>query len=354
MKHGSLGVAGLLTRAFIASPLTPLFLVAALALGLVALGALPREEEPQISVPMVDIHLRAEGLSADDAVKLVTEPLETIVKSIADVEHVYSQTRDNGAMVTARFVVGTPSDAAILRVHEKIRANMDRIPVGIPEPLVVGRGIDDVAIVVLTMTPKPDAAHRWTPNDLSRVMREMRVEIARVENVGLTYLVGEQPEEIRIAPDPERLAKAGLTLQALAAKIEGANRAFPAGQIRDKGQQIALMAGQTLASIEEIGNLTVTHSRWPPGLSARCRRNLARNRNERSARGASGAAGRWQASNRAPAVSLAIAKRAGANAVTIAHAVIAAAERLKIQRHSGRSHAAHHARLWRNGQGKGR
>ncbi|MGB5800101.1 MAG: efflux RND transporter permease subunit, partial [Mesorhizobium sp.] len=153
-----LGIAGGLTRSFIASPLTPLFLLAALALGLIALVALPREEEPQISVPMVDIRVEANGLKADDAVKLVTEPLETIVKSIDGVEHVYSQTEDDGAMVTARFEVGTSSDAAILRVHEKIRANMDRIPVGIPEPLIVGRGIDDVAIAVVTLRPMPAAA----------------------------------------------------------------------------------------------------------------------------------------------------------------------------------------------------
>jgi multidrug efflux pump subunit AcrB len=140
-----------------------------------------------------------------------------------------------------------------LRVHEKIRANMDSIPVGIPEPLIVGRGIDDVAITVLTLTPKPEAVKRWSANDLTRVLREVRVEIARIENVGLTYLVGEQPEEIRIAPDPERLAKAGLTLQALAAKIEGANRAFPAGTIRSGGQQLALVAGQTLRDLEDIG-----------------------------------------------------------------------------------------------------
>ncbi len=328
MKPASPGLAGLLTRAFIASPLTPLFLVAALALGLVALGALPREEEPQISVPMVDIHLRADGLSAEDAVKLVTEPLETIVKSIAGVEHVYSQTRDNGAMVTARFVVGTPSDAAILRVHEKIRANLDRIPVGIPEPLVVGRGIDDVAIVVLTLTPKPEAAPRWTANDLTRVLRELRVAIARVENVGLTYLVGEQPEEIRIAPDPHRLAKAGLTLQALAARIEGANRAFPAGQIRENGQQIALMAGQTLATIEEIRNLTVTTRDGRP-VYVRDVAEVALATDTRETRVAHLARKPDGSFDRAPAVSLAIAKRAGANAVTIAQAAIAAAESLR-------------------------
>ena len=103
----------------------PTMLLAALAVGLVALLTLPREEEPQISVPMVDIMVQANGLKAEDAVKLVTEPLETIVKSIDGVEHVYSQTRDDNVMVTARFLVGTSSDAAILRVHEKLRANME-------------------------------------------------------------------------------------------------------------------------------------------------------------------------------------------------------------------------------------
>src|SRR5690606_14651867 len=103
---------------------------------------------------------------------LVTEPLEAIVKSIDGVEHVYSQSEDDGVLVTARFLVGTSSDAAILRVHEKIRANLERIPVGIPEPLIVGRGIDDVAIVVVTLTPNPEAASRWTSNDLTRLARE--------------------------------------------------------------------------------------------------------------------------------------------------------------------------------------
>ena len=127
-------------------------------------------------MPMVDIFVRADGLKAEDAVKLVTEPLETIVKSIDSVEHVYSQTRDDKVMVTARFLVGTPSDSAILRVHEKLRANMDRIPRGIPEPLIVGRGIDDVAMSSRSVSPKPGTASRWTANDVSRVARELQVE----------------------------------------------------------------------------------------------------------------------------------------------------------------------------------
>ena len=113
-----LGLSGRLTQAAIRSPLTPLFLIAALAAGLVALLTIPREEEPQISVPMVDIVVQANGLKAPDAVELVTKPLETIVKAIGGVEHVYSQTQDDRAVVTVRFNVGTNEDDAVLRVND--------------------------------------------------------------------------------------------------------------------------------------------------------------------------------------------------------------------------------------------
>ena len=176
-----LGIAGGLTRAFIGSALTPLMILAALAVGLVALSSLPREEEPQISVPLVDIHISAPGLKAEDAVKLVTEPLETIVKSIDDVEHVYSQSRDDMVMVTARFMVGTPEDSAVLRVHDQVRANMDRIPVGIVEPLIVGRGIDDVAIVSLTLSALDGS--QASANDLTRIARQLQVEMAKIDDV---------------------------------------------------------------------------------------------------------------------------------------------------------------------------
>jgi len=112
-------------------------------------------------------------LRGPDAVELVTKPLEAIVKGIDGVEHVYSQTEDDRVMVTARFLVGTKSDDAILRVHEKIRANLDRIPIGIAEPLIVGRGINDVAVTVLTLSPKPAAANRWTDKDLYETRRQI-------------------------------------------------------------------------------------------------------------------------------------------------------------------------------------
>ncbi len=313
----NLGLSGRLTQATIRSPLTPLFLLASIAVGLVALLTIPREEEPQISVPMVDIRINADGLKAADAVELVTKPLESIVKSIDAVEHVYSQTVDDRVMVTARFLVGTNADDAILRVHEKIRANLDRIPVGIPEPMIVGRGINDVAVVVLTLSPKPDAAARWTDKDLYQLADELRAELVKTDNVGLTYISGGNPQQIRVEPDPEKLALFNVTLQQLVDKVRGANRSFQTGRVRDGDGMRDVTAGQTLAGIPDIGLLLVTTRDnrpvyvrdvasvviGPSPVEHRVWMEMA-DKN-----------GSWQ---RVPAVSVAFAKRAGANAVVVA------------------------------------
>ncbi|MFV2091885.1 MAG: efflux RND transporter permease subunit [Hyphomicrobiales bacterium] len=318
-----LGLAGWLTKAFINSPLTPLLLAASFAVGVIALINLPREEEPQISVPMVDIHVRTDGLKAQDAVKLVTEPLETIVKSINQVEHVYSQTRDGGTVVTARFKVGTDADTAILRVQEKIRANFDRIPYGIPEPLIVVRGIDDVAIMTVTLSPKPASADRWSANDLTRLAREVVHEISKLDDVGLTYIVGDQPEEIRIEPDPEKLSLFGITLQQLAAKLTGANRSFQVGQVRQDRQQIEIHAGQTLKGQTDIGNIVLTaRDGRPVYLADIADIRLATTSKETLVYNADNADNAVGSLAFTPAVTIAIAKRPGTNASDIADNIL--------------------------------
>ena len=319
-EPGALGIAGRLTRQFILSPLTPLFLMAAVAMGLIALVSLPREEEPQISVPLVDVHVRADGLKAEDAVKLVTEPLENIIKGIDDVEHVYSQTRDNRVMVTARFKVGLSADTAILRLRDKLLSNLDRIPVGIPQPLVVGRGINDVAIVTLTFSPAEGQEKALAGADVSRIVREVEKEITKIEDVGYTYIVGDEAEALRIDPDPEKLALYGVTLQQLAGKVEGANKSSPAGLVRDNGDQVGLILGETLKTPEEIGNLLLTTRDGRPVYvrdvaDVRFTRDLDEYHVATLHKGAEGEV------NRRPAVTLAIAKRAGANAVVVAKAI---------------------------------
>jgi multidrug efflux pump subunit AcrB len=314
-----LGLSGALTQWFIRSPLTPLILVASLAAGIFALLTIPREEQPQIRVPLVDVVVNTNGLKAGDAVELITKPLETILRAIPGVEHIYSTTVDNQVIVTASFVVNTNEDNAVLRVNDKIRANINRIPIGIPEPLVIGHGIDDVAIVTLTLTPKPAAAQRWDQAALSQLAGKLQGELVKIPDVGLTYIAGDDPEQIRVEPDPEKLMLYGVTLQQLVARIQAANESFSAGAIRDNGTMLGVDVGQTLQNVGDIGLLLVTTRDNRPvyvrdvatiifGPAPMEQRVWAFNR----------AGSSWV---RSPAVTLAIAKRSGANAVTVAQAI---------------------------------
>ncbi|HUI20638.1 MAG TPA: efflux RND transporter permease subunit [Methylocella sp.] len=317
-----LGISGVLTRAFINSPLTPLLLIAALIVGGLALLSLPREEEPQISVPMVDILVTANGYKAGDAVELITKPLEDIVKAINGVEHVYSTTQDDTVVTTARFFVGTDEDTALLRVHEKIRANIGDLPKGIPEPIIIGRGINDVAIVTLTLEPKPEAAARWNDNGLYQIAQELQHELVKADDIGLTYIVGGSPNQIRVEPDPERLALYGITLNQLVDKLTNANRSFQVGAFEQLGKTTPVVAGQTLQGVPDIGLLLLTSRDGRPvyvkdvadvvvGAAEPDHRTLT------LARTSPGKL------DFRPSVTIAFAKRKGANAVVVADQLLA-------------------------------
>jgi multidrug efflux pump subunit AcrB len=323
-----LGISGALTRTFINSPLTPLLLLAALVAGAIALVSLPREEEPQISVPMVDIVVQANGYKADQAVELVTRPLEDIIKGIDGVEHVYSQTNDDSVMVTARFLVGTDEDTATTRVHEKIKANIGDLPKGIPEPLIVGRGINDVAIVTLTLSASPGQASRWSDNGLFQVAEELQHELAKVDNVGAAYVVGGAPNQIRVEPDPEKLSVFGVTLNQLVDKISNANRSFQVGTFRDGGKALPVLAGQTLQGVPDIGLLLLTTRDGRP-VYVKDVANVVVGSAEPERRAWTITRAADGELERRPAVTIAVAKRKGANAVTVADDVL---KRLEIVR----------------------
>jgi multidrug efflux pump subunit AcrB len=321
-----LGLSGLLARSFINSPLTPLLLLAALIVGGLALVALPREEEPQISVPMVDILVTANGYKAGDAIELITKPLEDLIKAINGVEHVYSSTQDDAVLTTARFYVGTDEDTALTRVHEKIRANIADLPKGIPEPIIIGRGINDVAVVTLTLAPKPEAAARWNDNGLYQIAQELQHELVKVDDVGLTYIVGGSPNQIRVEPDPGRLALYGITLNQLVDKLTNANRSFLVGAFAQLDRNVPVVAGQTLRGVPDIGLLLLTARDGRPvylrdvadvvvGAAEADHRAWTLDRD------ASGSL------ERRPAVTIAVAKRKGANAVVVADEILA---RLKM------------------------
>jgi multidrug efflux pump subunit AcrB len=315
-ENSPLGISGHLAKSFINSPLTPLLLLASLALGLIALIALPREEEPQISVPMIDILVNANGYKAVDAAELVTKPLEDIIKGTDGVEHVYSLTEDDRVMVTARFKVGTREDVGLLRVHEQVRAHIGEIPVGIPEPLIVGRGINDVAIMVLTLTPKPEAKERWDDNGLLNIAQQLRHELVKTEDIGLTYIVGGRDDQIRIEPNPEKLALYGVALNQLVEKVKHANRSFLVGAFRENNRHLPVVAGQTLSGVPDIGLLLLSSRDSRPVYVKDVADIIvgAEPADKRVWHFAKGKDGKLE---ERPAVSLAIAKRMGANAVTV-------------------------------------
>ncbi len=323
-------ISGSLTRASIGSPLTPLFLLAAIAVGLLALFTIPREEEPQISVPLVDIHVAVPGLSAEDAVEQVTKPLEQIVMAINDVEHVYSQSTDDGVLVTARFKVGSDADDAIIRVHSEIDANQAQLPPGIGAPVIIGRGIDDVPIVTLTLTASQDAESRWTDAGLTDLANALLTEITKVSDVGQTFIVGGRPYELRVSPDIDALASYGVPLQTLVATVEGAVQAFPAGNVRADGRAFVLQAGSRIESPAALSQIELTGANGRTVfLSDVASIAIVPSDNEARAWSMDRAEGETGSWHTAPAVTLAIAKRQGANAVVVSEQVLARVEALK-------------------------
>lgn len=321
-------LSGSITRSTIRSPLTPLFLLTALAVGLIALLTIPREEEPQISVPMVDIMVSAPGLMAADAVEQVTKPLESIILAVPDVDHVYSQTRDDAAMVTARFTVGTNADDAILRIHEKIRANLDSIPYDVPMPLVVGRGINDVPIVTLTLSPEEMTGDVWNDTALRMLADELRNELTKVKDVGITDVIGGRALELRVEPNIQALSAQGVSLQTLVQSVQNAAAALPSGRAHQDGNSLIVQAGDRINAVHELERLQIR------GAGGRVVylsdvANVKVTGAETDARVWTMVHGEDGSFTAAPAVTVSLAKRPGANAVVVSEAILHRVEALK-------------------------
>ncbi|KAB2855543.1 MAG: efflux RND transporter permease subunit, partial [Sphingopyxis terrae] len=235
---------------------------------------------------------------------------------------------DDGVMVTARFLVGSDPDDAAIRINERLSANMDKLPQGIQPPQVTVRGISDVPIVVLTLSPKAGARGDWNEQALRSLAARLRTEVAKVDNVGLTFITGGQEEQLRVVPDPAKLAAHGVSLGALMDAVGQANRSFPLGTVREGGAATAVVAGQTVRSAEQLATITVRAANGNP-VYLRDVATVTQGPGEDQARAwrwAKGAGDRW---SMAPAVSLAIAKRSGANAVNVSDAVVARVEALR-------------------------
>ena len=313
------GLAGRIARAFINTPVTPMLLIGALCIGLLGLFFTPRQEDPKISVPMIDVFVQYPGASAPQVESLVTEPLERLMMELPGVRHVYSATRRGGAIVTVRFLVGEDMGESIVKVHDKLQSNMDRMPPDVRQPLVRPVGIDDVPIVTLTLWSDevPDAQLRTLALDVLQ-------ELGSVADTGKGFVVGGREEQIRVEVMMERLSGYGVTLDRIAQTIQTANAEKSTGATEGGGTAYNVYSGAFLTDAEDIGRLVVgTRGGLPVYV-----RDVARVMHlpEETRQVVTHFTGPAYAGERradgAQAVTLAIAKKEGANGVTVANAVL--------------------------------
>src|SRR4026209_2145731 len=197
---GTYGVAGRTAVAFIHSKLTPLFVLTSMALGALAVVALPREEEPQIIVPMVDVFVEMPGATPADVEQRVTRPMEQLLWQVPGVEYVYSTSSTGQSMVVVRFRGGQGEEGALGRLHQKLARNADRIPPGVIGPIVKPRSIDDVPIMAITVW-----SERYGDDLLRGLAAQLRDAIAEVTDVSEVTLIGGRPRLLRVDVDPARL-----------------------------------------------------------------------------------------------------------------------------------------------------
>src|SRR5581483_367319 len=218
--------AGRIAAAFVSSKLTPLFVLASILLGVFAVVKLPREEEPQIIVPMIDIFVEMPGASAREVEERVTKPMEKLLWEIPGVEYIYSTSSPGMSMAVVRFLVGEDQEKAIVRLNQKIFANLDLIPPGASPPLIKPRSIDDVPILAITLWSK-----RYGDYGLRRLAAQLHDTVKQVEQVSAVAIIGGQRRQMRVDLDETRLAGYHIAPSDVAAALGMANRRLPAGSL---------------------------------------------------------------------------------------------------------------------------
>lgn len=328
MKPGKLGLAGRIAHYFINSKLTPLLIAFALLLGVFAVLETPREEDPQIVVPMMDVFVSMPGATAKEVEQRVTTPMERLIWGIPGVEYVYSTTRPGESMVIVRYKVGENMEGSIVKLYNKLYSHFDEIPPGASKPLIKPRSINDVPILSLTFWSREYGGYQ-----LRRVAAEVQHRIETIDDVSVTKLIGGERREIRVLLDPAKMAGYRIAPAAIVPVLGKENQRLQVGQFAAANVQYDVASGEFLRSSEDAGNVVIGVSQGHPVYL----RNVAQIQDgpeepkdyvlfgfgrgakdpERSPLGDF------------PAVTLTVAKRKGTNAINVADRTIAMVNQLK-------------------------
>jgi multidrug efflux pump subunit AcrB len=307
------GAAGRMAAAFIHSKLTPLLILASVALGALAVVALPREEEPQIVVPLVDVFMEMPGATPADVEQRVTRPIEQLLWEVPGVEYVYSTSSPGQSLVVVRFRVNEPQEPALVRLNQKLAANADRLPPGVIGPVVKPRSIDDVPIVAITLW-----SPRYADDQLRTLAVQLRDAIAEVTDVSEVTIIGGRARQVRVDIDTARLSAYDVDPVAVHQAIVRTNvRGTSTGPVAN-GETIGLEAGTRLRTADEVRNAVVTAVRGRPVFV----RDVAEVV-DGDAEPTSYVTFQSRASGAQPAVTITVAKRKGTNATDVARRVTA-------------------------------
>jgi multidrug efflux pump subunit AcrB len=327
-----LGISGRIARLFLDSELTPLLGITALLLGLFAVAVTPREEEPQINVTMANVIVPFPGASASQVESLVTTPMERVLAEISGVKHIHSVSRPGAAVLTVQFEVGEERTEAIVRLYNAIYSNQDWRPhgVGVLQPLVKPKGIDDVPILSLTLwTQDPErGAH-----ELRQVAHAIEAEIQRVPGTRNVNTIGGPDQTVHVTLDPQRLAGFGLTVNELVGSLQAANVVQHAGAVVAGGTSVPVQAGEFLADRDEVAQLVVAvHEGRPVYLQDVAQVRSGPDQPEQYVTFGTGPAAAQRGiefEGTAPAVTIAVSKKPGENAIDVTRAVIERVELLR-------------------------
>jgi multidrug efflux pump subunit AcrB len=307
------GAAGRIAAAFVNSKLTPLVIVASMALGALAVVALPREEEPQIVVPMVDVFVGMPGATPADVEERVTRPLERLLSEVPGVEYVYSTSSPGQSMIVVRFRVGEAEEPAYVRLNQKIAANLDRIPPGATPPLVKPRSIDDVPILAVTLSSTV-----YGDDQLRALAGQLRDAVAQVTDVSEVTIIGGRPRQLAVTIDPATLNAYALDPLAVHDAVSRANVRVNASGPVEAGSATGVEVGARLTTADEVAAVVVATR---DGRAVRVGDVAAVV--DGDAEPTSYVLHQSKASGAAPAVTVAVAKRKGTNAIDVGHQVLA-------------------------------
>jgi len=321
------GLAGRIAHAFLDSKLTPLVIAASLGAGALALVALPREEEPQIRVPMVDVTVAWPGAEPAEVESRIVDPIERILWGVPGVEHIYSSSRPGLALVTVRFEVNESNEDSLVKVFERQSAMGWIMPQGTLPPIVELHSIDDVPFLTLTLWGEGFTSDRLRP-----LAAELAQELAEVEATSRVQLVGGQPRVVRVEPDPGRMAAAGISWTRLTGALQAASLRQPAGTAVRDNRELRVEIGSLFQDSDEVSRVVVGVHEGRPVYVSQVARVVDGPDEATSAvffsRGEA-ADGGALAGGEHQAVTIAIAKRPGANASELASRVLRKLDELR-------------------------